>query len=214
MNQSEIKVLKSEVSSLKATISNELSITGHLGALDTKADLVSLAVGLFNFMGIPITPKHIRRARIMKVGKGTKPYSDVLSSNAEPPRIIVTLYSHSKFLRILDAKKEHPKILNSDVTVNSTSDKQIYVNAMLSKEHYELLKKCKVWAKENLYKFIWYSEGCILIKKENKAPVFTVRKIQDLQLIPSVSESVNQPTQSPSLANTSNITAQSQETPA
>ena len=195
-NQAEIKLLSSEVSSIKATLSNEISISGHLGALDSKADLVSLAVGVFNFMGVPVSSKHIRRARLMQIKPVTRPLSEVVASNRVPPRIVVTMYSHGKFLRILDAKKVHPKILNSDVTVGSTASEQIYVNAMLNKEFYELLKKCKVWAKNNNYKFVWYSEGSILIKKDKNAPVFSVKKFQDLDNLQAVSQTEIQSSQS------------------
>ena len=57
-------------------------------------------------------------------------------------------------------------------------------------------KFCKTWAKANGFKYVWYSEGNILIKKANGDQTFIIRKQQDLQNIPVIQQSVNLPTQS------------------
>lgn len=162
--QKDIKSLFSEISTIKASIANEFTISGHLGALVPNVNPTALVVDVVNFLGIKITDKHIRNVRLVKKNIVQKPYAIVLASNPEPPRIIVKMYSSSKVLRILDARKNHQKILNLDVTQNSSSDKQIFINPMLNKDTYELLKHCKTWAKQNGYKYVWFTDGKILIK--------------------------------------------------
>ena len=66
---------------------------------------------------------------------------------------------------------------------------------MLSKEVYELQKICKTWAKANGFKYVWYSEGNILIKKANGDQTFVIRKQQDQQNIPLIQHAVNPSTQ-------------------
>ena len=111
--QKDIVTLFSEVSSIKMSLSNEFSSSGHLGALNANANLTDLVIGVVNYMRLPITAKHVKNIRLMKNKEQNKPFSQVVASPPEPPRIIVKLYSNSKLLRILDARKIHPKILNS-----------------------------------------------------------------------------------------------------
>ena len=191
--QNDIVTLFSEVSCIKTSLSNEFSISGHLGALNSNANLSDIVIGVVNYMGVPITAKHIRGIRLMKNKVQNKPFSQVVASPPEPPRIIVKMYSNSKVLRILDARKTHTKILNSQVTPGCESNKQIFVNQMLSKEVYELQKTCKTWAKANGFKYVWYSEGNILIKKANGDKTFIIHKPQDLQNIP-LSQNADNPT--------------------
>ena len=72
------------------------------------------------------------------------------------------------------------------------------VNQMLSKDTNELQRKCKTWAKANSYKFVWFSEGNILIKKANGSPTIVIRNELDLQNISVTCQTENQVPQSTS----------------
>ena len=49
LQQKDIVILFSEVSTIKSSLLNEFSISGHLGALNANVDLLALVVELVNF---------------------------------------------------------------------------------------------------------------------------------------------------------------------
>ena len=68
----------SEVSSIKMSLLNEFSISGHLGGLSKNDNLSDIVNGIINYMGVPITTKHIRSIRLMKNRVQNKPFFEKL----------------------------------------------------------------------------------------------------------------------------------------
>ena len=58
-----------------------------------------------------------------------------------------------------------------------------------------------MWAKRNGFKYVWHSEGNILIKKTIGEQTFVIRKQQDLQNMPVIQQTEN-PLAQPALQST------------
>jgi hypothetical protein len=69
--------------------------------------------------------------------------------------------------------------------VGGKINSRIYINENLSPFFRELLWKSKIRAKEAGYKFIWYSFGKILVRKDaSDNKVFKVFDFDDIDMIP------------------------------
>ena len=178
----ELISLKKEVKSLKSQNPKELIFSGHLGSMIENTDLKALVIEVASFLGIPLHPSDIRNVRLLKSNK-------TLNTTAPGPApIVATFYSSSHCLKILDAKKSLPKILNADVTADATSDRQIFITEMIDKDLYRLKLRCKTWAKANNHKFVWHGQGNILIKKDDNSAKIQISCESDLT---KLSESLN-----------------------
>ena len=60
------------------------------------------------------------------------------------------------------------------------SDRNVYVNELLPKELYELLKLTKRVAKDRSYKYVWVRGGCINVRHSDGKPVIQVNSKADL----------------------------------
>lgn len=163
----------SEMADFRAENPKELIFAGHLLAGSSETDLKNLVLDIVRFLGIDIGVRDIRQVRLLKAKNNIQP----VSQGQGPPPIVATFYSSSLCLKILDAKREKKIITNADVTVDSTSNKKIFINVMLHKRMHQLLQLCKSWARENNYKHAWYSQGRILVKmNDNSNPVEILTK--------------------------------------
>lgn len=103
----------------------------------------------------------------------------VLSSNStntndssRPIRVILpSVAAKVKFLQIRRTKKD---ILQSDIGINSTSRRPILISEQLTRGNQELLYKARSLRGQNLYKFVWSSNGQILVRQKANSKVIRI----------------------------------------
>ena len=102
------------------------------------------------------------------------------TATTKPARVIVRLLSRKKRDLFLAKRKE--VITNQHIGLQSTQ--RIYVNDNLAPFYRELLWKSKIKAKEQDFKFVWFKNGKILVRKnENTRQALVINSFGDLDKI-------------------------------
>jgi hypothetical protein len=102
------------------------------------------------------------------------------TATTKPARIIVRVLSRKK--RDLFLAKRREVITNQHIGLQSTQ--RIYVNDNLAPFYRELLWKSKIKAREQDFKFVWFKNNKILVKRdENTHQVLVINSFGDLDKI-------------------------------
>lgn len=104
--------------------------------------------------------------------------------NTGPAKIIVQLTSRKKRDEFVRARSQAAPITSTKL-VGGNIKSRIYINENLSPFFRELLWKSKIRAKAAGYKFIWYSFGKVLVRKDvTDSKVFKIFDFDDIEKIP------------------------------
>ena len=93
--------------------------------------------------------------------------------------IIVTLTSRAARDTVITKKRVRRVLLQRDICGND-SDRGVYVNELLPKNTYELLKITKSIAKEKSYKYVWVRDGHIRVRRSDGEPIVHIDSETDL----------------------------------
>lgn len=89
------------------------------------------------------------------------------------------------FERDEDKKKWMMAKKNSDISTEmigqSNTPEPIYINHDLTKQNYQLFREAKQFKKENNFKYLWVSNGKILLRKSETSKTTLVRSRDDLK---------------------------------
>lgn len=162
----EINNLKEDFNSYKETQKPEFSVNGFDGDTKSIDGMREFVQKLGVHVHVQFTVEAIRRIAVRK-----------------DRSLLVTFYSFSLVQRLLDAKLKFRKIMYSDIVENSTSTKQIFINPIMSKASYQLLKKTKIWAKNVNWKFVWFSDGRILIRRAEGEKIIEIERNEQLDIL-------------------------------
>lgn len=200
------RFLKRDGAEIRPSIHPEIAISGHEGTMDANADLKMLFVDLARFLEVKLKADDIRRTSLLKPRKSPQTGTP---DNSTPLGFVVTLYSASHALKILDGRQKRAKILNSDIINGSTSNRQIFINNVVKHETYRLLQTAKSWARNHGFCFVWQTEGRILLRKQERARVIQINSEEDLDDLakkhPAVQTDASIKTHQPSGNSTNNI---------
>ena len=122
-----------------------------------------VVVKVIEKMGVPFSEQDIAIAHRLRGTQG------------KTRGIIVKLNSRGKKTEILKNKKRI-----SNQTVFGEGEGMIFVSQSLSPFYRGLLMKAKKAAKENSFKFCWYVDEKILMKKDENATPLVIRNEEDL----------------------------------
>lgn len=106
----EIEAFKEKNDDLEFKTKTEVYIHGHANSGAPDLDLNAAVIHLAEFLNLTVTDCDLQRVRIIK--RREKTYSSA-TANLQPI-IAADFYSHEMALRLVDAKKRHGKLLNSD----------------------------------------------------------------------------------------------------
>lgn len=96
----------------------------------------------------------------------------------KPSPIILELSSRKKRNQIIKAKKG--KSISQNIVKDGREAEKIYLNESLTKFYKHLLYQAKEEARKLNYKFVWTSDGKILIRKDENSPIRRIRNEDDL----------------------------------
>lgn len=98
--------------------------------------------------------------------------------------VIVKLNSDSFKNKCMEFRKSSKKIDIKQISNNlNNSDKNINFHHMIEKEYSILLKKTKEVTKNTGHKFVWFGVDCVLVRKEENAPIIKIKNERDLDIL-------------------------------
>ncbi|XP_036147479.1 uncharacterized protein LOC118647192 [Monomorium pharaonis] len=158
----EVRSLKSEHRPVSDQSDNSLILSGVPATMPITP--MACARNMFTVLEIPELSCHILDARIIR-----KTQSVIASDRplpiSETGSIIVTLTSRAVRDTVI-TKKRVRRVLQRDICGND-SVRGVYVNELLPKNTYELLKTTKSIAKEKSYKYVWVRDGHICVRRSD-----------------------------------------------
>lgn len=175
----ELEALKEKNDELEFKTKTEVYIHGHANSGAPDLDLNVAVIHLAEFLDLTVTDRDLQRVRIIK--RREKSYSSV---TALQPIIAADFYSHEMALRLVDAKKRHGKLLNSDL-LQTTNTSPISISFPLDREKYALLREAKIRAQMHNVRYVWNSRGSIFVRETDGARAIKVRSLAHLdELMP------------------------------
>ncbi|XP_024879528.1 uncharacterized protein LOC112459579 [Temnothorax curvispinosus] len=156
---------------------NELIISGVPAAMSVTP--LECVRNVFTTLGIPELSCHVLDVRAVArkpppVGAGNRSLP-ISAANS----YIVSLVSGA-VRDIVISKKRARRALTQREVCGIDSDRNIYVNELLAKSTYDILKRAKSIAKERSYKYVWVRNGQICVKYSDGDPVIHIDSDTDL----------------------------------
>lgn len=107
------------------------------------------------------------------------------SKNKKSHPIIVKSKSNQFKSKCLNFRKEKKSIdmKKIDSKLSNNNNKNVNFFHFLEKEYVHLLGKAKEIAKEKQYKYVWYTNATVLMRKEEDSNIIKIRCEEDLQRI-------------------------------
>lgn len=110
-------------------------------------------------------------------------------NNKSCPPICVELYSKTLRAAIfIQQKKQGPVLLSSiDKSVSDADTRKIYIQNRLTPFHLELMRDARKFKMDNNYKFVWFQNTDVLLKKSDSSRIIRIRSKADLLSLESQS---------------------------
>lgn len=137
---------------------------------ESSENIEDVVVKVVKKMGVSITGEDIEVTHRLKGAKG------------RPPGIIVALKCRKMKNLIMDKRREMNRKgqqLDNEMIFNNAKG-PIYVSDSLTSYYRKLLMDCKRLAKEKGFKYVWYSNEKVLVRRSDRAPVITIHDERDL----------------------------------
>lgn len=173
--QKKIDVLQNRVNFLEQKQRD--NIVEIVGLPDVnKTNAVGKALKLFSDgLNENITEEHIDSFYIKKI-KSKKPNV----SSVDGDIVCVKFISHNIKQKLLKKKREYNKRLTSKLFGNNCSNTRIYINESLSFHTRELLKAAEIAKKTKNYKYLWFTNSELLMRKKDGDKVIRISSKEDI----------------------------------
>lgn len=113
--------------------------------------------------------------------------TDVYQSNNkkyDTHPIIVKLKTNQLKLKCIEFRKANKKIDIGRLAIGLTGgDKNVNFHHMIEREYAEILNMAKQIAKQKQFKFVWYANMTILVRKHETADILKIKTKDDLKQI-------------------------------
>lgn len=160
------------------------------GIPDTINDTANNIVDrVFHSLHTPETMDCIVSARFIRKKHGPsfmRPSVTTIAKNASIMRtsrtVIVELNSTDALDRVIRQKRVKRNLCASEVFDNG-SESSLYVNECLSPEKYDLLRQVRAQANSFNFKYVWVKHGKILVRLNEKCPVYSIDSLNDLAML-------------------------------
>ncbi|XP_036144965.1 uncharacterized protein LOC118646372 [Monomorium pharaonis] len=139
---------------------------------------LALVRNVFTKLDIPELSCHILEVRAVARESGRVVSHDHPLPISASVSLFVTLASVAVRDIVISKKRVHRVLVQSEVCENNSGN--IYVNELLPKNIYELLKQTKHTAKTRSYRYVWVSGGRVNVRRSDGEPVIRVDSVADL----------------------------------
>lgn len=163
----QVKDMKTQIADLEQkSLDHNLEISGVPDAIDEDRIIPLLCEGI----GLPVPEVTLYTTRRSKLDTPGKPKSIFIQFESK--------YTRDKILK--ESKKAKPTVqcFTRDPVDAETS---VYVNEQLSPQNKFLFYNANKIKKDKKYKFLWVSDGCILLKKGDKTKTVRVHCLEDME---------------------------------
>lgn len=130
-------------------------------------DVETIIENAAKILNIPLTRNDIDAAHRLKTAPGKTP-------------VIIAKF-HSRKIRDKFIENKRKTITNNDVIGKGSG--KIYIGESLAPYYRELLWKAKMKAKAENYKFVWWKNDTILVRKEEQGPIIRIKTEEDIEKI-------------------------------
>lgn len=176
-HEREMNVMNSKINSLEADSKKEVYIHGHLRAGNDGFDPLTAVSKIADTLKFKLPASSIKSARVIP-RKPVSPRTPV----KYPPIIAVIFFSHATADQFVEAKRKHGKLTNMEVlgTKDEADNKAIAISFRLSQEQFLLLKETKARAMLHQYKYVWNSNGAVLVRRADGHRAIRVNNFNEL----------------------------------
>lgn len=137
--------------------------------------------------GIPAKENENIQGIVEKIAKSLKVVSKVqlayrmggAKPNKANPPIRITFESQEDKKKWMMAKKNSE--LTTEIIGQFATPEPIYINHDLTKQNFQLFREAKQFKKDNNFKYLWVSNGKILLRKTDVSKTILVRSSEDLK---------------------------------
>ncbi|XP_036138458.1 uncharacterized protein LOC118644318 [Monomorium pharaonis] len=140
---------------------------------------LALVRNVFTKLDIPELSCHILEVRAVARESGRVVSHDHPLPVSASVSLFVTLASVAVCDIVISKKRVRRVLVQSEVCENDSGE-NIYVNELLPKNIYELLKQTKHTAKTRSYRYVWISGGRVNVRRSDGEPVIRVDSVADL----------------------------------
>lgn len=165
----ELSLVQSKLLEMEADkVSTKLMINGAFDKDDSEKVLFEKSLKVLSFVDNSMIKEHLVNIKTIPVKN-------------KAPVVSVTL-SKSEMVKNIIKKRREVEVLNTQSCGINTSNTKIYINEHLSDITYNLLKEAKK-CKDHGFKFVWYQNGSVLLRKREGDKIIKVRNTLHLQKI-------------------------------
>lgn len=199
--QKEMKVIRNEQKAIRSDIKNiqqtEEKLKKQIDIIESKI-IKQQQESNFNNMVVTNMPKFRTQADVVKVIEKIAHQVQyelkkeeiidtfqIESKNKKSFPIIVKLTNNKFKVKCMNFRKEKNVIDMKKIgtNINSNKNKNINFYHFLEREYSILYDKAKEIAKQKNYKFVWYANATIFIRKEENSKIIKIRNMHELDRI-------------------------------
>lgn len=170
--EKQIIIMESQLMKCKQEINNNNMIITNIPKLKAQADVNKVVEKIAQQVNYELKKEEIMELYQME------------SKNKKSYPIIVKLNSNQFKNTCMNFRKEKNAIDIKKIIPNSNNNKKnINFFHFLEREYIYLLGKAKEIAKEKKYKYIWYANATIMIRREDESKIIKIRCEDDLKRI-------------------------------
>lgn len=173
----ELSLVQSKLLEMEADkVSTKLMINGAFDKEDTEGVLFEKSLKVLSFVDTSINKEHLVNIKTIPVKN-------------KAPVVCVSL-KNSEMVKNIIKKRREVEVLNTQTCGINASNAKVYINEHLSDITYNLLKEAKK-CKDHGFKFVWYQNGSVLLRKKDGDKIIKVRNTLHLEKILSGNEKIN-----------------------
>lgn len=168
--KNKVIIMESQIMKCKQEINNNNMIITNMPKLKAQSDVTRAVEKIAQQVNYELKKDEIIELYQLE-SKNGKSYPIIVKSNSNQFKNACMNFRKDK--NAIDMKKIIPNLNNNKKNVNFFH--------FLEREYIYLLGKAKEIAKEKKYKYIWYANATILIRKEDKSKIIKIRCEDDLK---------------------------------
>lgn len=150
-----------------------------------KIEQTNMGIGI-EITGVPKTDNENCITKVKEIAKklniaiNVTEASRINQTENKPPLIIAKLETTEMRKKLISASKSQ-KLNANMLSSNWKIENKIYINERLTKEKRILHSKTRAAGKDHNYKFVWISNGDILIRKNENSKITRIRSTDDIE---------------------------------
>lgn len=102
------------------------------------------------------------------------------TGNTDTNLMLVKFNTYEAKMDFITKKKEKQSLLCSEISLNTSSDKQVYVRDHLTSFKINIFKQAREFKEKYNYKYLWLKNSNIFLRKSDHSKVYTIKTQLDM----------------------------------